>query len=306
MTSTPSTLRLDKKCGASGIPENATCHKSGSAGSEHISAAKKALKNHPSGALFSYTSPASPSSAYNRSKKAVAIGGGAALAAIGAVGLAAGYRRHAQGKIHVTDPSAGGPSPDPWDAPFTPRSPRPSSPPRPESPRVLPGDRTTRRLTGLTPRGLLPPGKPPKSKTQRMRENTAAAQAQARAAVAQTGREEVRRIAQIGNTMATTGEATGMTMKTTLRELRLRAEAARRRWEPGYRRGNAARKPAQLPESTDPPVSSAFNPIQRPEPVPVNPTTGLPQQPHQRRSRARGFGRTDSPWAIGFSESSPY
>lgn len=273
MTITPSILRLDKKCGASGIPDNAICHKSGSAGSARR---------------------ASPSVTYNRSKKAVAISGGAALAAIGAVGLAAGYRRHVQGKIHVTNPSAGGPSPDPWDAPFTPRPPRPSSPPRPESPRLLPGDRTTRQLTGLTPRALLPPGRPPKSKTQRMRENTAAAVQGAERAMGRAAQAEITRAGAVANAMASAGEATGMTVKTTLRELRLRTEAARRRFEPGYRAAPAARRraPTQLPEGGSA-FAVPFNPATAQPPAreaaPLDPRTGQP-----RRRRARGFGRTDN------------
>lgn len=267
MTLNSSTLRLDLKCGKGSISKGEKCSK---------------------GPAISKTQ---------------AITAGAALTAVGVAGLALSQRRRPPRVVKVSRPSgtntSGSPSPDPWDAPFTPRPPKPSSPPRPESPRVLPGDRTTRQLTGLTPRGLIPPGKPPKSKTQRMRENTAAAQTQARAAIAQTGREEVRRIAQIGNTMATTGEAAGMTVKTTLRELRLRAEAARRRFEPGYRQVSTAtpEPPAQLAPSNSPELNLPFNPTpQRPrETVPINSRTGQP-----RRRRAQGFGRSDSPWAIGF------
>lgn len=115
-----------------------------------------------------------------------------------------------------------------------------------------------------------------------MRENTAAAMRNAEGRLAQTAREEVRRVAQIGNTMATTGEATGMAVKTGLRELRLRTEAARRRFEPGYRSPDQRLLPggvqAQLPQVN-----------LQPESVPLDPRTGQP-----RRPRARGFGRTDN------------
>lgn len=208
-------LRCDKRCGASGIPENATCHKGGS---------------WPS------------------------------TAAIGTALVAGGLTALAVSRATSAGPSASA------------------------SPRKLPGDRTTRHLTGRTPRALLPPAPPRQSKTQRMRTNTVAAVRTAEGRIGQTAREEVRRIAQIGNTMAATGEAAGMATKTTLRELRLRAEAARRRWEPGYRRPDQRRLPggvqAQLPGSGLTPERVS---------IPVDPRTGQP-----RRSRARGFGRRDS------------
>jgi hypothetical protein len=106
----------------------------------------------------------------------------------------------------------------------------------------LAGLAAQRRLTGLTPKGLLPPSPPRKSKTQRMRENTSASIKLAEQRIGQTAKEEVRRLAQIGNTMAAAGEASGNVVKTTMRELRLRAEAARRKYEPGYRKA----KPKQL------------------------------------------------------------
>jgi acyl dehydratase len=92
------------------------------------------------------------------------------------------------------------------------------------------------RLPGITAKALLPAGRTRQSKTQRMRANTQAAMRTAEGRIAQTAREEVRRLGQIGNTMAATGEATGMAVKLTARELRLRTEAARRRYEPGYRK----------------------------------------------------------------------
>jgi hypothetical protein len=117
-----------------------------------------------------------------------------------------------------------------------------------------------------------------------MRANTAAAVKNAEAGIAQTAREEVRRIAQIGNTMAAAGEATGMAAKTTLRELRLRTEAARRRFEPGYRAPDQRR----LPEGTQPKLTpSSFTPER--EAIPFDPRTGQP-----RRRKPQGFGRTDN------------
>lgn len=136
--------------------------------------------------------------------------------------------------------------------------------------RALPGDRTTRRLRaergtrqlrGTTPYGLLPPSPPRQGKTARMRANTGAAVRNAERRIAQTAREEVRRIGQIGNTMAAAGEATGMAAKTGWREVRLRVEAARRRFEPGYRRGRTTpRGPALLQGSTAEPLRVGLTP----------------------------------------------
>lgn len=159
--------------------------------------------------------------------------------------------------------------------------------------RALPGDRTTRRITGTSPYGLLPP-RPPKSKTQRLRENTAAAARIAERDIGRAARAEITRAGAVGNAMASAGEATGMAAKTTMRELRLRVEAARRRFEPGYRRGRpAAQRPQpQLPEGASP-FQVPFRPPtpRRPAPdaIPLDPRTGQP-----RRRRARGFGRTDN------------
>lgn len=105
----------------------------------------------------------------------------------------------------------------------------------PAAPKALSGKTPNKALPGITPKGLLPPSKIKRSKTQRMRESTASAVKEAERSIATTFKEEVRRVGQIGNTMAKTGEATGMAAKTSVRELRLRSEAARRRFEPGYR-----------------------------------------------------------------------
>jgi hypothetical protein len=115
-----------------------------------------------------------------------------------------------------------------------------------------------------------------------MRENTAAAVRNAEGAIAQTAREEVRRVGQIGNTMATAGEAAGMATKTTLRELRLRTEAARRRFEPGYRAPDQRRLPGGIQAQLSTKGIA-------PEAVPFDPRTGQP-----RRRKPRGFGRTDN------------
>ena len=140
------------------------------------------------------------------------------------------------------------------------------------------------RLPGSSPRALLKAAPPRQSKTQRMRANTAAAVKNAEGRLAQTAREEVRRIGQIGNTMAAAGEATGMAAKTTMRELRLRTEAARRRFEPGYRAPDQRR----LPGGVQPKLTAGDLTLQR-EAIPIDPRTGQP-----RRRKARGFGRTDN------------
>lgn len=195
----------------------------------------------------------------------------------GAVGLGLGIAKAVSRPRPLGTSRRPSPSPDPSGGPITPVRVRVEQP----------------RLTGTTPRALLRGSTPRKSKTQRMRENTAAAMRQAEGAIAQTAREEVRRIAQIGNTMGTVGEATGMATKTALRELRLRTEAARRRFEPGYKKGQApaVKPPAQLPEGG----TSAFQlPVSAPTPLTpealeIDPRTGQP-----RRRRPQGFGRGDS------------
>lgn len=158
---------------------------------------------------------------------------------------------------------------------------RPASTPPPES-GAIPKPSGPPRLPGSPPRAALSPAPPRQSKTQRMRANTATAVRKAEGAIAQTAREEVRRVAQIGNTMAATGEATGMAVKTGLRELRLRTEAARRRFEPGYRAPDQRRLPGgvQAPLNAQAPEREA---------IPIDPRTGQP-----RRRRAQGFGRRDN------------
>lgn len=224
MTLTPSTIRLDLKCGKGAISKGEKCNKG-------------------------------PTTAVDP-RAIAAVGLTAGAIALGA--LALNGRRH------------GGSSTPRAAMPGASSAERSSGPPRlPSSP---------------TPLGLLRAAPPRQSKTQRMRANTAAAVRTAEGQIAQTAREEVRRLAQIGNTMASAGEATGMAAKTTLRELRLRTEAARRRFEPGYRAPDQRRLPggvqAQLPQQGAAPQREA---------IPLDPRTGQP-----RRRRARGFGRTDN------------
>lgn len=224
MTLTPSTIRLDLKCGKGAISKGEKCHKG-------------------------------PATAVDPR-------------AVAAVGLTAGAI--ALGALALSGRRRGGTSTPKAAMPGASSAERPSGPPRlPSSP---------------PPLGLLRAAPPRQSKTQRMRANTAAAVRTAEGRIAQTAREEVRRVAQIGNTMASAGEATGMVAKTTLRELRLRTEAARRRFEPGYRAPDQRRLPggvqAQLPQQGAAP---------QPEAIPLDPRTGQP-----RRRRARGFGRTDN------------
>lgn len=209
--------RFDKKCGGSGIPDNAKCHKGGS---------------HPSTATIA-----------------------AALTAGGIAAFALSRKGSSQKTKQTASPESGPP-----------------------------------QLPGLTPIGLLPPARRPKSKTQRMRENTQAAVRGAEQAMGRAAQAEITRAGAVANAMASAGEATGMAAKTTLRELRLRTEAARRRFEPGYRRSPAAtpKRPAQLSPGMDPAFEVPLNPPRRrsPEAAPVDPRTGQP-----RRRRARGFGR---------------
>lgn len=153
----------------------------------------------------------------------------------------------------------------------------------------------TPRLPGSSPRALLKPAPPRQSKTQRMRANTATAVRKAEGAIAQTAREEVRRLGQIGNTMAATGEATGMAVKTGMRELRLRTEAARRRFEPGYRAPDQRRLPggvqAQLPQREPTRSLEELGQMSTEElrSWMTDPRTGQP-----RRRKPQGFGRRDN------------
>lgn len=199
-----------------------------------------------------------------RKKATIAAGLGAAALGIGALAYAGRRKRVQAGPTRVAPP---------------PRSSRSGSPRLPGTP-----EPDYPRLPGITPKGLLPPARKRKSKTQRMRENTAAAVTAAEQRIAQTAKEEVRRLGQIGNTMAAAGEAAGMSTKLTARNLRLRVEAARRRYEPGYRRPDQKR----LPEGEQPRLTPGNVTPQR-EPLPIDPRTGQP-----RRRRARGFGRTDA------------
>lgn len=162
---------------------------------------------------------------------------GAAALTLGAGALTAYALTHGRRSTAAASPKP--PSAGPTAAP-------PS--PKPTGPTNSPGSQESFSLLSLA--------RPPKSKTQRMRENTAAQAGVARRKIAQTAREEVRRIGQIGNAMAETGEAAGMAAKTTAREVRLRTEAARRRFEPGYRKSPTAAPTPQANPSPPRPSSS--------------------------------------------------
>jgi predicted Ser/Thr protein kinase len=193
-----------------------------------------------------------------------AVAAGLTAAALGAGALAYSRRRTRIQPVKVTV------------LPHTPGSTERGAP-------RLPGSRDPDMplLPGITPRALLMPARKRKSKTQRMRENTAASMRTAEKRIAQTAREEVRRLGQIGNTMAAAGEAAGNAAKTTTREVRLRTEAARRRFEPGYRRPDQKRLPES--EMLTPLALMAFPDLM--------PTTI--KAPVSRR-KPRGFGRQDA------------
>lgn len=240
----PSTVRLDLKCGKGAISAGEKCHKGG---------------------------------AFPR-EQAIAAGLGVAALTAGALLL---NRRSGATRLRSSGSTA----------PPSSSSSIPAGPPRlPSSP---------------SPYGYLRAGAVRQSKTQRMRENTQAAARGAEQAISRAAQAEITRAGAVANAMAATGEATGMAVKTTLRELRLRTEAARRRFEPGYRRSPAATRktPAMLPEGGGLPVSRSRTPSQSPSTVEqwgelafqgpealrnamTDPRTGQP-----RRRRARGFGR---------------
>lgn len=213
------------------------------------------------------------------SRKAIAIGLGAAALTAGGIYLATRGRRAPSTGLGASPPTLG----------FRNRKALTGAP----TPRVLPGDRTTRRLTGFTPKGLLPP-RPPKSKTQRLRENTQAAIRGAERDIGRATQAEITRLGAVGNAMASAGEATGMATKTTLRELRLRAEALRRRYEPGYRRASrpAPQAPPQLPEGGAQAFRAPFAPGASPSPDVVRP----PRRQRRRPDPRRDFYMTRSPW----------
>ena len=220
MNLTPSTLRLDLKCGKGAISEGEKCHKG-------------------------------PST----TTKVAAAGLTAGAIALGALALT----RKSGGGARLSRATTA----------------NPSSPERPAGPPRLPGS---------TPRALLAPARVPQSKTARMRANTAAAIRNAEGRIAQTTREEIRRLSQIGNTMAATGEATGMAVKTAGREIRLRTEAARRRFEPGYRRPDQRQLPGGI-QAALPEINLTPERVR----LPVDPRTGQPS-----RRATQGFGRRDS------------
>ena len=240
---TPTLLRTDLKCGKGAIPEGKKCTKG----------------------------PATKA----KSKSSNALGHTLAVGAVAAVGL--GTAKWALGRKGLY-PSFSTPRIKTYRVNFNPpsaKTKRPAEPPitpvrvsviQPGNPRIsgtaskaLLPPQTRPRLPGSSPRGLLPPSPQRMSKTARMRSNTEAAMRRAEQRIAQTAREEVRRIAQVGNTMAAAGEASGMAAKTGWRELRLRAEAARRRYEPGYRR-SAPKFPRLLRGSSQAPIKATLTP----------------------------------------------
>jgi hypothetical protein len=129
-------------------------------------------------------------------------------------------------------------------------------------------------LPGLTPKGLLPPGAPRISKTQRLRNNTRAAMRQAERSIARAAQAEVTRAGAVANAMASTGEATGMAAKSAFRGVRLRAEALRRRYEPGYRSPDPIKLPKALPEAPEAVFQVPFSPPRRKAPERVRRATG--------------------------------
>ena len=239
MAITPAALRLDLKCGRGAISAGEKCTK-GTATKRRV--VKTAAK--------------------------IALGAGAA-AGLTAGAIYAAKRRYAVTPVRVTVMPP---------AHLTPGSVRPALP-GDRTTRALRAERGTRQLRGTTPYGLLPPSPPRLGRTGRLRANTGAAVRRAERRIAQTARAEVQRVAQIGNTMAAAGEATGMAAKTTLRELRLRAEAARRRWEPGYRRPDPPRTQSQLPAA----------PEAEPVRFPIRPRRTSPARIRIRRTDTAGL-----------------
>lgn len=231
MNLTPSTLRLDLKCGkgAISVPVVATSR----------SRARRDAAGRRCGQGYIPAGKQCRQNGNFPTHKAIAAGLG--VAAIGAGTYALNRRRNRIVPVRVS-----------FAAPAM---------VQPGSPRVsLPGDRTTRRLTGSTPRGLLPPSPPRLSKTARMRANTGAAVRTAERDIARAARAEIERIGTVGNAMASAGEATGMAAKTGWRELRLRTEAARRRFEPGYRRGQRFQGPRLLAGGSSDPLRVGLTP----------------------------------------------
>lgn len=101
------------------------------------------------------------------------------------------------------------------------------------------------KLTTQAFEGLRPPSKTARLATRAREANIAAEKAFGKAASA-----EVERAMVVGKAMYKAGEATRASVNSGARQLRLRTEAARRRFEPGYR-GPGWRKPRTDGASTD-------------------------------------------------------
>jgi hypothetical protein len=333
MTITPATLRHDKRCGASGIPEGAVCHKRTAAAAPALKGPRnygKEIAEHKAtmeaNGLNGYiernklkrpktgddvawdklnrewrNSPDAQrySEAWKRIEKAktdrknrnagIALGVGVA-AGLTAVALSGRGRGGGQSfKMSGAGPRPRTPSPDLTVVPVRigvggPQRGYQSRLPAGKPRGILAGTATPPALPGLTPKGLLKAAPPRLGRTQRLRLNARAAAKIAEQRIGQTAREEVRRIAQIGNTMGSAGEAAGMASKNAFRGLRLRAEAARRKYEPGYRSPDKPRAQRALPQGPDRAFQVPFTPQQR------QPAEGVPLNPPKRKRIRRATG----------------
>lgn len=224
-------------------------------------------KGKPCGASYiSAKDKCSKSTTRRAVQKAAVVGGG--LLAAGAVGALAA-RRRPRLRPASSPPGGGGPGGGP--GPLAPRPRGPSGLPlrnpstvRPASAAVIPV--RVREIPPPRPIAVLTPSRVRErtSKTARMRANTAAALASAQREIGRTAQLEVQRIGRLGNTAAAMGEAAGMASKTGFREVRLRVEKLRRRYEPGYRKPARTAPPAQrrLAPGSDRPLGEVnFTPL---------------------------------------------
>ena len=91
----------------------------------------------------------------------------------------------------------------------------------------------------------------PPSKTSRLATRAREANIEAEKAFGKAASAEVERAVAVGKAMHKAGKAARLSLHSTGRELRLRTEAARRRFEPGYRGAGWQRKPRADGPSTD-------------------------------------------------------
>jgi hypothetical protein len=136
-------------------------------------------------------------------------------------------------------------------------------------------------LPGLTPKGLLKAGAPRLGRTQRLRANAQAAARIAEQRIARAAQAEITRAGAVANGMAAAGEAAGMASKNAFRGVRLRAEAARRKYEPGYRSPDKPRAQRALPQGPDRTFQVPFRPQQR------QPAEGVPLERPRGKRRIR-------------------